>query len=112
MLPNFGSPSKHLEVVRPSPIFFFADDLVLFANADPENYATINSMLQDFCVRSRQKVSEAKSHVFFSPNVDQDQREALIDIMGFNSTTNLGKYLGFPLKTPKEAKTRFQLRVR
>ena len=100
MLPNFGSPSKHLEVVRPSPIFFFADDLVLFANADLENYATINSMLQDYCARSRQKVSEAKSHVFFSPNVDQDQREALIDIMGFNSTTNLGKYLGFPLKHP------------
>lgn len=35
---------------------------------------------------------------FFSPNVDPYQREALTSILGFNSTTNFDKYLGFPIK--------------
>ena len=45
-----------------------------------------------------QTISEAKSMMFFSPNVDQSDREALSDILGFQSTPNLGKYLGFPIK--------------
>ena len=43
-------------------------------------------------------MSEAKSRVFFSPSVDPDQRDLLSGILGFRSTPNLGKYLGFPLK--------------
>ena len=90
-----------IKASRSSPTFshlFFANDLVLFANANPENYAATNSVLQDFCSRSGQKVSEARSRVFFSPNVEPDQSEVLTGILGFNSTTNLGKYLGFPIK--------------
>ena len=37
---------------------------------------------------------------FFSPNVDPDQREALSSLLGFTPTSNLGKYLGFPIKHP------------
>ena len=73
---------------------FFADDLVLFARADTGNCHTINEVLQEFCRRFGQKVSEAKSWVYFSPNVDLDLRENLADILGFRSTSNLGKYLG------------------
>ena len=36
--------------------------------------------------------------MFFSPNVEPDQRDHLSNILGFSSTSNLGKYLGFPLK--------------
>ena len=77
---------------------FFADDLVLFAEANMENCIAINEALQEFCARSGQKVSEAKSRIFFSPNVDPDQRDLLSNMLGFNSTDNLCKYLGFPLK--------------
>ena len=45
-------------------------------------------------------MSEAKSRVYFSPNIDRDTRESLCDILGFASTPFLGKYLGFPLKQP------------
>ena len=45
-------------------------------------------------------MSEAKSRVDFSPNVDRDTRESLCDILGFASTPFLGKYFGFPLKHP------------
>ena len=43
-------------------------------------------------------MSESKSRVYFSPNVDRDTRESLCDILGFASTPFLGTYLGFPLK--------------
>jgi len=49
---------------------------------------------------SRQMVSEAKSRVFFSPNVDMDDREAFYDILGFASTPYLGKNLGIPIRQP------------
>ena len=86
---------------RRGPAFlhlFFANDLVLFAKANMENCLVIREVLDEFCSLSRQTISEAKSRVFFSPNVDQSDREALSDILGFQSTTNLGKYLGFPIK--------------
>ena len=88
---------------RSGPSFshlFFADDLVLFASADLENCHAINDALQEFCSCSGQSVSEAKSRVFFSPNVDPVQRDIFSGILGFRSTPNLGKYLGFPLKHP------------
>ena len=78
--------------------FFFADDLVLFAKATPENCSTIKRVLQEFCSKSGQVVSEAKSRIYFSPNVDLDQRDSPADILGFQTTLNLRKYLGFPLK--------------
>ena len=77
---------------------FFADDLILFAKADEVNSVAIRDVLDTFCSIFDQMVSEAKSRVFFSPNVDRDTRESLCDILGFVSTLFLGKYLGFPLK--------------
>ena len=77
---------------------FFADDLMLFAKADRKNCLAIRDALDVFCDLSGQKVSETKSRVFFSPNVDPDTRSSLYDILGFRSTSNLGRYLGFPIK--------------
>ena len=45
---------------------FFADDLVLFARADDSNCSAIREALDEFCIRSGQSVSKAKSRVFFS----------------------------------------------
>lgn len=92
-----------LKASRSGPSFshlFFVDDLVLFASANPVNCHAINDVLQEFCLRSRQSVSEAKSRIFFSPNVDPNQRDLLFGILGFRATPNLAKYLGFPLKHP------------
>ena len=77
---------------------FFVDDLVLFAKADHGNCLTIRDVLDSFCARSRQFISESKSRVYLSSNVDADTRESLCDILGFRSTPNLGNYLGFPIK--------------
>ena len=79
---------------------FFADELLLFAKIDYINCLAIRDVLDDFCSISGQIVNEAKSRVYFSPNVDRDTRESLCDILGFTSTPLLGRFLGFPLKQP------------
>ena len=77
---------------------FFADDLVLFARANATNCSMIRDVLDEFCNLSGQTMSEDKSRVFFSSNVDRDSRESFCDIFGFKSTPSLGKYLGFPIR--------------
>ena len=78
----------------------FADDLALFAKPDNVNCYAIRDVLDEFCKMCVQTDSEAKSRVFFSPNVDLDDREAFCDILGFASTSYLGKYLGIPIRQP------------
>ena len=82
---------------------FFADDLIFFARTDYVNCSAIRDVLDDFCSVFGQTVSEAKSRVYFSPNVDRDTRESLCDILGFASTPNLGKYLGIPINRPRSS---------
>ena len=77
---------------------FFADNLVLFARANGSNYLAIRDALDEFCTRFSQSISEGKSKVIFSLNVDRDTWESLYDILGFSSTPNLVKYLGFPIR--------------
>ena len=84
-----GSAFSHL---------MFADDVVLFAKANLKNCHAIKEVLETFYRKFGQSVGEAKTRVFFSPNVDQDTKESLCDILGFQSTSNLGKYLGIPIK--------------
>lgn len=38
------------------------------------------------------------SKVYFSPNVSLDLRSEMCEVFGIQSSPNLGKYLGFPLK--------------
>ena len=78
----------------------FADGLMLFTKADLKNCASIKDVLDSFCEMFGQKVSLAKSRVYFSPNVSPHTREELCEVLGFRSTPNLGNYLGFPIKHP------------
>ena len=91
---------------RSGPAFshlMFTDDLVLFAKADSSNCSIIRDVLDEFCAVSGQTINDSKSKVYFSPNMDQDSRESLSDILGFVSTPNLGKYLGIPIKHPNSS---------
>lgn len=56
---------------------------MLFAKANTENCIAIREVLDTFCNLSGQTVNEAKSRVYFSLNVDQDNKEAFSDILGF-----------------------------
>jgi ribonuclease HI len=90
-----------IKAARNGPAFshlFFADDLVLFAKADRKNCQSVKEVLESFCDLSGQKVNLNKSKVFFSPNVSPILRSEFCAVLGFESTPNLGKYLGFPIK--------------
>ena len=78
----------------------FVDDIMLFAKTNRVNCSAIRDVLDYFCSLFGQIVSQSKSRVYVSLNVDRDSRESLCDILGFASTPTLGKYLGFPLKHP------------
>lgn len=75
---------------------FFADDLVLFAEASQDQIMVIKQCLERFSTASGQKVSLNKSQIFFSKNVGSDKARALTELAGIPPTNNLGKYLGVP----------------
>jgi hypothetical protein len=92
---------KAIKASRNGPSFshmFFADDLLLCAEASSSCCTTITRILEDFCLQFGQKVNLSKSKVFFSHNVSPILRHHLCGILGVTSTPNLGKYLGFPLR--------------
>ena len=95
---NLWNPIKASQGGPSFSHIFFADNLMLFAKADRKNCVAIKDVLDSFCEISGQKISGEKSHVFFSPNVDQNTRIELGEVLGFRSTPSLGKYLGFPIK--------------
>lgn len=101
MLLNEANLWDPMKASRNDPSFshlFFMDDLVLFAQADRKNCCNVRETLDSFCELSGQKASLHKSKVYFSPNIDPNLREEMCVILGINSTPNLGKYLGVPLK--------------
>lgn len=77
--------------------FGFADDIILFAEANMEQARVIILILNSFCASSGQKVSQDKTKNFFSKNVGWESRVNISNEMDFHMTGDLGKYLGVPI---------------
>lgn len=75
----------------------FADDMLLFAEASVDQMNKIHQCLDEFCAASGQRVSVAKTKIFFSKNVSSALAENISRNSGFMVTKDLGKYLGVPL---------------
>ncbi|KAK9671970.1 hypothetical protein RND81_12G067000 [Saponaria officinalis] len=86
---------------------FFADDMVLFAEASIHQAQVINYVLDNFCRASGEKVSIAKSKVFFSRNTSLDIKNDICSTLGFEETSNLGTYLGMPTINGRVTKATF-----
>ena len=80
------------------PHLFFADDLMLFAKANIVGANSIKGVLRKFGEKSRQTVSLEKSQVYFSSNVPELIKDNTCETLGIRAASQLGKYLGFPLK--------------
>ncbi|KAK9944849.1 hypothetical protein M0R45_010396 [Rubus argutus] len=76
---------------------FFADDLMLFAEASQEQADTLKLCLDIFCSLSGQSVSYDKSLIYCSPNTTSDLAVDISNTCGSPLTSDLGKYLGMPL---------------
>lgn len=94
-----GTPLTHL---------FFADDLLLLAEASCEQAKILTSVLDTYCDSSGPRVSKAKTQTFFSNNVKSDETKMIGNILGFSITNDLGKYLGMPLLHSRVTKKTYQ----
>ena len=83
-----GPPLSHL---------FFADDLIIFAEARLDQVQVIKDCLNAFGGASAQKVNVGKTRVFFSRNINHNIKSQLSHSLGFNMSADLGRYLGVPL---------------
>lgn len=68
----------------------------------------ILEFLNRSCEESRQKVSLEKLRIYFSPNVQASAREEICSRLGIQATTNIGKYLGFPINHKGVASNRLK----
>ncbi|XP_050387323.1 uncharacterized protein LOC126803582 [Argentina anserina] len=76
---------------------FFADDLMLFAEASSRHAYVLKGILDTFCSLSGQTVSYEKSLIFCSPNTDRRLANDISRTYGSPLTADLGKYLGMSL---------------
>lgn len=89
---NNGPPISHL---------FFADDYLLMVEAKCGQVKMLKEVLDQFCLALGLKVNMHKSIFFASKNIPRRRIGKFTSIIGFHNTSNLGKYLGFPLLTGK-----------
>lgn len=86
----------------------FADGVFLFEEATLENANTINSILQTFASYSWLSINKHKSKLFFSNSCSSNLCEEINQILNISKTSDLGKYLGFPLLKRKLVHFDFQ----
>ena len=69
---------------------FFANDMVLFAEASVEQIQVIMDCLNRFCMSSGQRINFQKSQLFVSSNVDKSIAEELSLLSGIPLTNDMG----------------------
>lgn len=87
---------------------FFADDLLLLAEASTIQAKVLSSVLDSFCYSSGAKVNNTKTQVFFSKNVSHKEAHNIGKLLGYTKSKDLGKYLGMPLLHSRVTKKTYQ----
>ncbi|KAK2415590.1 hypothetical protein QL285_038058 [Trifolium repens] len=75
---------------------FFADDSLIFCQANKEEVVQLKSVFDEYERISGQKINLGKSEMTFSPNIQQSIKEEFQDVLPFSITNNISKYLGMP----------------
>ena len=68
-----------------------ADDIILFSKVDRRACDTMMEVLEKFCYKFGQKISQDKSWVYFSPNVNDELKDEVCERL-----ITLGSILVFP----------------
>ncbi|KAH1081003.1 hypothetical protein J1N35_020764 [Gossypium stocksii] len=76
---------------------FFANDPVIFSQADLFHSGILKVFLSNFCELSGHKVNAQKTNVFFSSGVNESLRSDINIILGFQEVNDLCHYLEVPL---------------
>lgn len=90
---------KGIRVARGAPVMshmLFADDSYIFCQANMNTTKHIVDMLQLFEKASGQQLNAAKSSVFFSVNMVQEERDLICNTLKFHEADDNTTYLGLP----------------
>lgn len=88
---------KDVKASRYSPglnHLFFADDLLLFAEARGDQLVCLKEGLKQFCCCSGQMINYQKSSIFFSSNVAEKEANRPSELLGIPMKKELDRYLG------------------
>ena len=85
----------------------FADDILLFGEASVSQIRCVQKCLQKFCSLSGEKVSQAKTQIYFSKNMSNQTTFEIIEICGHSRTHNIGKYFGVQLRNGQFSRYKF-----
>lgn len=76
---------------------FFADDVIIMAEATVANGKALLDIFQCYCRLSGQASNKAKSSLVVSRRAPKELKMNLQNLMGINLSEELGTYLGVPL---------------
>jgi hypothetical protein len=102
---------KGIRAGRNGPVvshLMFADDLLLFGEANERQMQYVIDVLERFCSMSGQEVSSDKTSILFSRNVERSMRSRMLQISRYKETNSFGKYLGVPLTSTTPKRQDFQ----
>ncbi|KAF7801626.1 ribonuclease H [Senna tora] len=72
----------------------YADDTLLFFQANEHNLRAVNSVLAEYAELAGQKMNGHKSFLVFSPNIRHNKKKEMADFFNLKFHSTLGKYLG------------------
>src|SRR5207247_92357 len=101
---NMGFVDRGVRVYHRSPWIshlLFADDSLIFINANGTSAARLNVILQIYNEASGQKVNKEKSLVFFSPCIPEVQRNTVKQHLNIQVEAFSERYLGLPTAVGK-----------
>lgn len=78
-------------------IYSFFEDLFLFGEASEAQAYLLESVIQEFCDISAQKINVGKSKLYVSQNIDSAIAIAISNKWSIPLTSSLGKYLSCPV---------------
>lgn len=101
---------KPISIAHGSPLLshiFFADDIILFAEASFDQILVVRDCLDCFCAWLGQTINFEKSSLMFSSNVPQSTADDIIGLAGIPHTKDIGVYLGLPMINGRVSKNSF-----
>lgn len=86
---------------------FFANDIILVAEASSSSAQKISDILNNFRTSSGQTVNKGKSCILFSQNIPSGVVNSISTQLGITATSDLGRYLGMPIISRRKGKADF-----
>ncbi|CAL1388192.1 unnamed protein product [Linum trigynum] len=86
----------------------FADDTVIFGEASSGEAGRILNILNDYGKITGQEVNKDKSSIFSSYNVSEEEKNSIIQAVGFTDTVTHSTYLGVPTEWGRSKRETFK----